>query len=86
MVEQEHSLIHMATSLPTNAQLNLSQHLNKEDLVVAHLQTLWRRELLILLFLSLLSSLLLQLLPDRVVSKLRINESLISNEPTKRVQ
>ena len=86
MVEQEHSLIHMATSLPTNAQLNLSQHLNKEDLVVADLQTLWRRELLILLFLSLLSSLLLQLLPDRVVSKLRINESLISNEPTKRVQ
>ena len=68
MVEQEHSLIHMATSLPTNAQLNLSQHLNKEDLVVADLQTLWRRELLILLFLSLLSSLLLQLLPDRVVS------------------
>ena len=85
-MEIDKSLIHMATSLPTNAQLNLSQHLNKEDLVVADLQTLWRRELLILLFLSLLSSLLLQLLPDRVVSKLRINESLISNEPTKRVQ
>ena len=60
MVEIDKSLIHMATSFPTHAQLNLSQHLNKEeeDLVV-QLQ-IAKKELLILLFLSLLSSLLSQ--------------------------